>query len=205
MSGRRTANTALVTVTATLAEALTRPTDVLPFARFLEAGQVEAELVPQGTLAERRHQVDSSQEGAFEVAPARSEVVVRQADQLAREPIRRAREAAHALVDDALAGCDDGELFLEYEQSESLAFDDGKLKSASYDTTQGFGLRSVAGEATGFAHASALDEQALKRAVAINGSTGTVLGRSLMNLRDLVDSTLSDIRMSANVTHRSTA
>ena len=33
--------------------AATRPTDVLPFARFLEAGQVEAELVPQGTLAER--------------------------------------------------------------------------------------------------------------------------------------------------------
>ena len=42
--------------------------------------------------------------------------------------------------------------------------------------------------------------QTLKRgAVAINGSTGTVLGRSLMNLRDLVDSTLSDTRMSANV------
>ena len=35
--------------------------------------------------------------------------------------------------------------------------------------------------------------------VAINGSTGTVLGRSLINLRDLVDSTLSDIRMSANI------
>src|SRR6516165_9802491 len=52
-------------------------------------------------------------------------------------------------VDEALAGCDDGE-----------------LKSASYDTTQGFGLRAVAGEATGFAHASALDEQALKRAAA---------------------------------------
>jgi 3-oxoacid CoA-transferase A subunit len=33
--------------------AATRPTDVLPFARFLEAGRVEAELVPQGTLAER--------------------------------------------------------------------------------------------------------------------------------------------------------
>ena len=70
------------------------------------------------------------------------------------------------MVDEALAGCDDGELFLEYVQSESLAFDDGKLKSASYDTTQGFGLRAVAGEATGFAHASALDEQALKRAAA---------------------------------------
>jgi len=70
------------------------------------------------------------------------------------------------MVDEALAGCDDGELFLEYEQSESLSFDDGKLKSASYDTSQGFGLRSVMGEATGFAHASALDEPALKRAVA---------------------------------------
>ena len=67
-------------------------------------------------------------------------------------------------VDEALKGCDDGELFLEYVQSESLSFDDGKLKSAAYDTTQGFGLRAVSGEATGFAHASALDEKALKRA-----------------------------------------
>src|SRR5215813_7176743 len=76
------------------------------------------------------------------------------------------RRRTEKMVNEALAGCDDGELFLEYEQSESLAFDDGKLKSASFDTTQGFGLRSVAGEATGFAHASALDEAALKRAVA---------------------------------------
>jgi len=68
------------------------------------------------------------------------------------------------MVDEALTGCDDGELFLEYVQSEGLAFDDGKLKSASYDVTQGFGLRAVSGEVTGFAHASALDEQALKRA-----------------------------------------
>ena len=43
----------------------------------------------------------------------------------------------------------------------------------------------------------------LKRgAVAINGSTGTVLGRSLMNLRDLVDTTVSDIRLSANIARR---
>jgi TldD protein len=68
------------------------------------------------------------------------------------------------VVDEALTGCDDGELFLEYVKSESLAFDDGKLKSASYDTTQGFGLRAVSGEVTGFSHASALDEKALKRA-----------------------------------------
>ena len=70
------------------------------------------------------------------------------------------------MVDEALAGCDDGELYLEYEQSEGLSFDDGKLKSASYNTTQGFGLRAVSGEVTGFAHASALDEHALKRAAA---------------------------------------
>src|SRR5690348_7973249 len=68
------------------------------------------------------------------------------------------------VVDEALKGCDDGELFLEYVQSESLAFDDGKLNSAAYDTTQGFGLRAVSGEVTGFSHASALDEKALKRA-----------------------------------------
>ncbi len=76
------------------------------------------------------------------------------------------RGRAEGIVSDALAGCDDGELFLEYRQSEMLHFDDGQLKSASYDTTQGFGLRGVAGEATGYAHASELSEAALKRAAA---------------------------------------
>jgi signal transduction histidine kinase len=38
--------------------------------------------------------------------------------------------------------------------------------------------------------------------VAINGSTGAMLGRSLITLRDLVDNTLSDVRMAANI-HRS--
>src|SRR3984885_7215162 len=33
--------------------AATRPTDVIPFAKYYEAGEVDAELVPQGTLAER--------------------------------------------------------------------------------------------------------------------------------------------------------
>jgi TldD protein len=75
-------------------------------------------------------------------------------------------ERTRRIVTDALTGGDDGELFLEYSQSESLAWDDGKLKSASYDTSQGFGLRAVAGEATGYAHASTLSEEALKRAAA---------------------------------------
>ncbi|MEM7223129.1 MAG: metalloprotease TldD [Pseudomonadota bacterium] len=68
------------------------------------------------------------------------------------------------LVDGALAGADDGELFLEYRQSEALAYDDGHLKTASFDTAQGFGLRSVAGDAAGYAHASELSEAAIKRA-----------------------------------------
>ncbi len=68
------------------------------------------------------------------------------------------------IVREALSGTDDGELFLEYAQSEMLAWDDGKLKSASFDVSQGFGLRAVKGETVGYAHASALDEQALKRA-----------------------------------------
>ncbi len=71
-----------------------------------------------------------------------------------------------AIVDDALGDADDGELFLEYRQSEALSLDDGKLKSAAFDTSQGFGLRAVAGEAVGYAHASELSEEAVKRAAA---------------------------------------
>jgi TldD protein len=71
-----------------------------------------------------------------------------------------------ALVGEALAGMDDGELYLEYSQSESLALDDGRIKSASFDTTQGFGLRAVADEAAGYAHASELSEAAIRRAAA---------------------------------------
>ncbi|MFQ5466574.1 MAG: metalloprotease TldD [Kiloniellaceae bacterium] len=74
------------------------------------------------------------------------------------------RARTEAIVDDALTGTDDGELFLEYRQSESLTFDDGRMKSASFDTTQGFGLRGVAAEAAGYAHASELSEAAIRRA-----------------------------------------
>ena len=74
------------------------------------------------------------------------------------------RARVERLTSDALKGADDGEMFLEYSQSEALSFDDGKLKSASFDTTQGFGLRAISGEAAGFAHASELSEDAMKRA-----------------------------------------
>jgi TldD protein len=69
-----------------------------------------------------------------------------------------------SIVDDALKGADDGELYLEYSQSEAFVFDDNRLKTASYNVSQGFGLRAVCGESTGYAHASDLSEDALKRA-----------------------------------------
>ena len=74
--------------------------------------------------------------------------------------------AVDRIVGDALAGCDDGELFLEYCQSESFSFDDGRIKNAAFDTAQGFGLRAVSGETTGFAHATTFSEEAIARAAA---------------------------------------
>jgi len=76
------------------------------------------------------------------------------------------RTRVQSQLDSALAGADDGELFLEYSQSESFSFDDNRLKAASFDTSQGFGLRAVAGEATGYAHATELSEDAIARAAA---------------------------------------
>ncbi len=74
------------------------------------------------------------------------------------------RETAQRITEQALAGCDDGELFLEVSRSEALQWDDGVLKSASHDERAGFGLRAVAEERTGFAHSSEVSEQALQRA-----------------------------------------
>jgi TldD protein len=74
------------------------------------------------------------------------------------------RAKVRKVVGHGLEGADDGELFLEYRQSEVLVFDNGRLKQATYDTAQGFGLRAVKGEAVGYAHASDMSEAALARA-----------------------------------------
>jgi TldD protein len=66
---------------------------------------------------------------------------------------------------EATNGAEDGELFIERRRSESLVFDDGRVKSASFDATEGFGLRAVLGEVTGYAHSSEISEAALPRAV----------------------------------------
>ena len=75
-------------------------------------------------------------------------------------------DTALKIVQDATLGADDGELFLERRKSEVLSFDDGRVKTASFDASEGFGLRAVRGETTGYAHSSTIDEHALRRAVA---------------------------------------
>ncbi|WP_299679726.1 metalloprotease TldD [uncultured Roseobacter sp.] len=74
------------------------------------------------------------------------------------------RDAALRILREATAGADDGELFLERRRSEALVFDDGRLKTASYDASEGFGLRAVCREVAGYAHSTELSEAALKRA-----------------------------------------
>ncbi len=75
------------------------------------------------------------------------------------------RDAALHQVRRATDGADDGELFLERRRAEALVFDDGRVKTASYDASEGFGLRAVLGEVAGYAHSSEISEAALARAV----------------------------------------
>ena len=74
------------------------------------------------------------------------------------------RDRALVLLKDATAGADDGELFVERRRSEVLVLDDGRVKTASYDASEGFGLRAVCGDRAGYAHSSEISESALRRA-----------------------------------------
>ena len=74
------------------------------------------------------------------------------------------RETALDVLRQATQGADDGELFIERRRSEALVFDDGRLRNASYDASEGFGLRAVRGEVTGYAHSTDMSEAALRRA-----------------------------------------
>jgi TldD protein len=75
------------------------------------------------------------------------------------DPVTAARHIATAID-----GADDGELFLEYRESESISLEDGRIRSASFDTRRGFGLRAVLGEASYYAHAGEMSDEALARA-----------------------------------------
>ena len=76
------------------------------------------------------------------------------------------RDGAIGIVGKALSGMDDGELFLEYRESESISLEDGRIRSAAFDTQSGFGLRAVLGEEAGYAHAGEVSADALSRAAA---------------------------------------
>ena len=73
-------------------------------------------------------------------------------------------DGAGRLAAKHLSGCEDGELYLQYAASEAFGFDDGRLKTADYHTSSGFGLRGVTGETTAFAHANEISEAAIERA-----------------------------------------
>src|SRR6476619_4021390 len=75
-------------------------------------------------------------------------------------------DGAKRLAARHLTGHDDGELYLQYSTSEAFGFDDGRLKSADYNSSSGFGLRGVTGETTAFAHANEISEAAIERAAA---------------------------------------
>ena len=89
------------------------------------------------------------------------------------------RDSAQSVLRDAVAGADDGELFVERRRSESLVLDDGRIRSAAYDAAEGFGLRAVRGDVAGYAHSTQITEQALKRAaktarLAVGAGGGTL-------------------------------
>lgn len=75
------------------------------------------------------------------------------------------QEAALRHLREATRGAEDGELFLESSRSEVLGFDDGRLRTASFDASEGFGLRAVCGETSAYAHSTEISEASLARAV----------------------------------------
>lgn len=74
------------------------------------------------------------------------------------------RDQTEKTVHHILSSMDDGELFLEYRESEMISIDDGTIRTATTDISSGFGLRSVLDTQTGFAFSNELSDQALKRA-----------------------------------------
>ena len=73
-------------------------------------------------------------------------------------------DEALPILRQALNGANDGEIFVERRKSEALVLDDGRVKSASFDAAEGFGLRAVKEDVAGYAHSTTLSIEALKRA-----------------------------------------
>ena len=65
----------------------------------------------------------------------------------------------------ATKNSEDGEIFFEQRQTETITFDDSRVKSANFDSSEGMGMRSVNGEITGYAHSTDLSFSALSKMV----------------------------------------
>ncbi len=97
-------------------------------------------------------------------------------------------------VDDALHGANDGELYLQFKQSESLTLADGRVKNSSYEEFRGFGLRAASGELVGYAHSNELTLEALGRA-----SAAATLGKKYASgVWDVSPESKATIRYSAD-------
>ena len=77
-----------------------------------------------------------------------------------------------------LSSLEDGELFFEFSEIDSVTLDMSEIRSATYSSDQGFGLRGVLGTQVAYAHAGDLTESALKRAAEtcstlFHGKTGS--------------------------------
>ena len=68
---------------------------------------------------------------------------------------------ASSIVSETLNKCDDGELYLEDSKSESIILDDNKIKSSSYKSDLGYGLRAITGDVVAYSHSSDLSKKSL--------------------------------------------
>ena len=74
------------------------------------------------------------------------------------------QDKALQILNGLTTGADDGEIYFERNITEALIFDNNNLKTASFNAAEGFGIRTVLGESTGYAHSTEISERALLRA-----------------------------------------
>ena len=73
------------------------------------------------------------------------------------------RKDAENIISETLNKCDDGELYLENSKSESILLDDNKIKSSSYSSDLGFGLRAISGEIVAYSHSNEISKDSLNQ------------------------------------------
>ena len=66
------------------------------------------------------------------------------------------------IIFETLKSCDDGVLYLEDSQSESILLDDNKIKSSNYSSDLGFGFRAISNEVVAYSHSNEISKDSLK-------------------------------------------